>query len=444
MPPSVGRVVTIVLMAAVPLATAAQTAAPSLIELYRQALATHPALQAQRFSVDRAEARYDIARSRLRLQASASISAARNDFRGQGTPRDEYDSQRHSLTLRQPLIDLASSRQAESEALRIEQARQELEVVRTDLAAELVERMLDVLDASEELVVVQGEKEAVAGQRGRLRSMVDRQMAKVTELLEVEAYHVTLEAREIDKRNAVLVALERLRETSGAEVGALRPLAAGRAPELADSLEDWIRRGADQSSRLAAARSAIQAEQRSVAGSRAQHFPQLALTASKAWADSDSDSRRNPPFNVASIGLQLSIPIYEGGRTDATVRDALAREAIARAQLEERRREVEREVRTAWLKVQGDRLRIDATLQSVQAQERARDAQQRGFELRAVTVVDLLETQRRLYRARADHVRARHDHLRSMTALRRHAGAFTETDLELVSALFSDPPRGLR
>jgi outer membrane protein len=423
---------------------AAQPAATSLVELYHLALATHPALRAQEAGVERAAARHDLARSRLRPQASATMSSARNDFRAEGEPTDRYNSYRHALTLRQPLLDVASWRQVEAESLRVMQSEQEVDVTRTDLAAELLERVLAVLDASEELVVVQAEKDAVRGQRSRLRRMVERQMARVTDLLEVDAHYVTLEAREIEDHNAVLAALEDLRETTGVEVNVLSPLAATDVPELTDDIEEWVRRGVDQSPRLAAARRAIEAEQSALASARAEHFPKVAITASKTWADTDSDNRRNQPYNVASVGVQLTIPIYEGGRVDAGVREALARLVVAQSQFEQNRREIEREVRSAWLKAEGGRLRINATLQSVEAQESAREAQQRGFDLRVVTIVDLLETQHRLFRARGEHARARHDYLRGLVTLRRYAGALAESDMEMFGAFFSGQPRELR
>jgi len=442
--PSIAVWLAALLLAFVPREGATQPAATSVIELYHQALATHPALRAQQAAVERAVARHDLARSRLRPQVAATMSAARNDFRGESEPPDRYGSHRHALTVRQPLIDVASWRQIEAESLRVGQSEQEVAAMRTDLAAELLERVLAVLDASEELVVVQAEKEAVRGQRSRLRRMVERQMARITDLLEADAHYVTLEAREIEARNAVLVALEDLRETTGVEVSVLSPLAGTEVPELTDDIDEWVRRGIEQSPRLAAARRAIEAEQRALASARAEHFPKLAMTASKTWADTDSDSRRNQPFNVASVGVQLNVPIYEGGRVDAAVREALARQVVAQSQFEQSRREIEREVRSAWLQAQGGRLRIDATRQSVAAQELAREAQQRGFDLGVVTVVDLLETQHRLYRARGEHARARHDYLRGLVTLRRYAGALAESDLTMFSAFFSGPPRELR
>lgn len=422
----------------------AQDDGTTLIDLYRQAVATHPALQAQYAALDRTNARLDVARSRLLPQASGTLNFARNDFRARGESSDTYNTHRHSLNVRQALFDLPSARQVDAEAQRVEQSEQELGAMRNDVAAELLDQILAVLDANEELLAIRAEKDAVGGQRERLHRMVERQMAKVTDRLEADARYVTLEAKEIEARNAILTALEGVRETTGREIDTLHALSATTLPPLQDNLDTWVNRGIAASPRLAAARHAIEAEDRALASARAEHLPKLALTAGKTWTDTDSDFRRSQDYNVASVGVQLNIPIYEGGRVDATVREAAARRAVAESRFEQLRREIEREVRSAWLKAEGGLHRIEATRQSVRAQEAAREAQQRGFELGVVTVVDLLETQQRLYRARGDYARARHEYVRDLATLYRYAGALTEDDMMALSAYFSGEPRRLR
>ena len=86
------------------------------------------------------------------------------------------------------------------------------------------------------------------------------------------------------------------------------------------------------------------------------------------------------------------------------------------------------------MKTQSDLARVEAMAQTVTANEKARDAQLKGLELGAATVVDFLDSQRRLFRARADHAKARHDFVRSQTALRRQAGALGERELQEISA----------
>lgn len=419
-----------ILFAALLSGFALEAGAETFVELYRQALATNPALKAQEFAVDRATARKDQARSRLLPQLSASATYGRNEFHARGAATDEYGSKRRVIQARQTLFDLAAYHLLGAERARILQSQEELAAVKMEVAQEVVDRYLEVLGATDELDYLQAEKEATESQRTRLRRMHERQLAKVTDLYEVEAYYAALETREIEARNARAVALEKLRETVGTPVQAVLPLNRDSFPAVTRPADEWVRDGTQGNRSLAALQHAIEAEEKSVSGARSQHAPQLALVASKTWADTDADYRRNPPYDVATVGVQLNLPIFEGGRVDGAVRESIARREIARQQYEEGRREVEREIRTAYLKTQADISRIEATGQAVRAQEKARDAQQKGFELGTSTVVDLLDAQRRLFRARADRSAARHDFIRSLTALRLQAGVLSEAHLE--------------
>lgn len=407
-----------------------QVWAEDLLQLYRQALIGNPALKAQELAVDRAEARKDQARSRLLPQLSATASYARNNFHSDAINSDQYGSKRRVLQARQPLFDLSSFYGLRAEQARILQNREDLASVRMEVASELVDRYLEVLGAMDELAYLEGEKISVLGQRTRLRRLYERQMAKVTDLYEVEAYYATLEAQEIEARNARDVALEKLRETTGVAVKSVPPLARESFPAPPGSLQGWVDQGVRNNRRLLGLQHAIESEESGVAGAKAQHAPQLALVASKTWSDTDFDNRRNPPFDVTSVGVQLNLPILEGGRVNAAVRESEARRGIARQQYEEKYREVEREIRTAYLKTVADQARIEATAQSVQAQEKAVAAQKRGVELGTSTIVDLLDAQRRLLRARTDQSKARHDFISSLTGLRFQAGTLTDTDME--------------
>jgi outer membrane protein len=411
----------------------------TLSSLYRDALGSHPALRAQDRIVDRAVARQDQAVSRLRPQASLNANVAHNDFRSEGSPRSEYDSRRHVLQVRQALLDIPSARQRDAEALRVEQSRRERDAVRMETAHDVVDRYLEVLTANAELGSLRAERDAVDGQLARLRRLYERQLAKVTDVLEAEAYRVTLRAREVEALNAKAVALERLRETTGTVVTDVPALGEAAPLQAVGTMNEWVRRALDANPRLQALQFAFDAEDRAVAAARGQHLPLIALTASKTWSNTDSDSRRNPPYNVAAIGVQLTLALYEGGRVGAATDEAVARREIVREQREEKRREIEREVRTAFLKQQADVARIEAAAQTRRAYERSREAQQKGFELGAVTIVDLLDAQKRLFRAIADHAKARHEFVRSSTTLRLQGGVLDDQRIDDLSGWMERP-----
>jgi outer membrane protein len=169
--------------------------------------------------------------------------------------------------------------------------------------------------------------------------------------------------------------------------------------------------------------------------------PQLALTASRVHSDQGYDNKMTPPYNVGTIGLQLSIPIYEGGRVQATVREATARFEIARERLDGARRQIEREVRTAYLNARTNHARIDSTNEEVRSLEMVVAERRKSYTLGASTVVDVLIAQQRLLKARSDQSRARYDYIRDLTNLRARAGTLSTKDIEEVDGWMLRPPR---
>lgn len=407
--------------------------AEGLLKLYHHALANNPALKQFEYEIDRKAAQQDQALSRLRPQVSITANRSRNDFSEEGFGSDQYNTSRASIQGRQALLDLPSYRRLEGAKARTLQSKEQLAASRTDLAEELVERYLDVLTASDDIDYQQAETQAVESQLARLRRMHERQLAKVTDLYEVEAYRQTLNARDIEKQNARAVALEKLSETVGMTVTEVAPLSRQDMPPALGNVDQWLGEGTQNNRNLSALRYAIESEERTVASARAEYLPQLALLVSRTHSDSDSDSRRSRPFNVSTIGLQLTVPLYDGGRVQAGVQEALARQNIAQAQYEQKRREIEREIRTAYLGTVANRARIDATAQAVRAQEKSRDAQQRSYELAVSTVVDLLDSQKRLFQLRSEQSKARYDFILSLVVLRIRAGALSDRDIEEIN-----------
>jgi Outer membrane efflux protein len=95
-----------------------------------------------------------------------------------------------------------------------------------------------------------------------------------------------------------------------------------------------------------------------------------------------------------------------------------------------KQREIERETRTAYLNAQTGYSRMASTAREVEAHVKARNGQQRGYDLGAATIVALLEAKKNLLKSRFSHARARYDYIRSVVALRVWGGTLTRMDLE--------------
>jgi outer membrane protein len=422
------------------------SAAPAvdLLQLYEQTLATNPVLKGREYSIDQAEAQADQALSKLLPQIMASgninwnnFTQARTDVLGRklNNVTDRYEGQRGVLQARQALFDLPSFLRLQGADATVQQTRQELEAARMAVTADLIDRYFAVLEASDEMGYLQGEKELTSGEMNRIRRMYERQMAMVTDLYEVEAYYQTLETREIEVANAKAVALEKLRETAGIPVPDVAPLARDRLPEVPGQAEQWVQEAESHHPALLALQHAIEAAEKLIAGARAEHLPKVDLQLSETYSDNGTfDNRPYPRYNVGTVGLQLNVPIYSGGGIEAAARDATARYYLTVERQTEKRREIERETRTAWLNARTGRARVDSTAREVEAREKARAAQEKSYELGIATIVALLESKKNLLKSRFEQAQARYDYIRALVSLRLWAGSLSHQDIRDINA----------
>lgn len=418
--------------------------AQTLMQLYQKTLETNPGLKIKEYTLERAQAQKDLALSKLLPQLAAIGNYSLNDFHqqagasGTGGGRlpsvsAQYDGFRGTMQLRQALFDLASYYGWRSADDLVLQSQDEWDAARLAVAGDLIDRYLQVLQAGDEIDYVDAEMQAADSQLKRLRRMHERQLATVTDLYEVEAYRQSLRTREIEARNARQVALEKLRALSGEEVRDVAALTREALPPVPGTGEQWIEDAIRNNPGLTALRHAIDAADKMVTSNQAQHLPQVSLTLSETYSDLGFDNRTQPPYTVGNAGVQFVLPLYEGGRVNATVRDSRARHRMAQAQFEQMRRDIVQQTRTAYLDAIAAQARIESTGEEVRAQQKSVDAREHGYELGVTTIVDLLDSRRRFLKARTERSKARYDYIRALVGLRIRAGSLNDQDIEDIS-----------
>jgi outer membrane protein len=180
---------------------------------------------------------------------------------------------------------------------------------------------------------------------------------------------------------------------------------------------------------IAARQAAVESARAAVDAARADHYPQIALNLQRNQSNQDIDNSPRRNFTVDSISIEMRLSIYEGGRVNAATASALSQLAIANEQMDASRREVERDVRILYASATANRARIDSTNGEVDALNYTVRAQERGYELGVVTVIQVLDARRRLLRSRVDQSKARYDYLRDLIGLRMRAGSLSESDV---------------
>ncbi|MBT6275123.1 MAG: TolC family protein, partial [Chromatiales bacterium] len=134
-----------------------------------------------------------------------------------------------------------------------------------------------------------------------------------------------------------------------------------------------------------------------------------------------------------TVGLRLSVPIYQGGLVLSRTRESQHRHQGALEDHERQRRATQRLTRDAFRGVLSGISRVKALEQAVRSAESALEAIEAGFQVGTRTSVDVLNAQRELFGASRDFSRARYEYILDILRLRQASGTLDPDDLTEVN-----------
>ena len=427
--------------------TTAKVSALDLVEIYRLGLANDPAYLSAGASNRAAQERRPQARAALlpAIRMSADVKGNEVEFRDSdtttgGDARQNFNSKTLQISATQPIFRRDLWIQLEQADLQIKQANAQYAFAIQDLITRLSNRYFAVLSAIDNLTFVRAEKEANAKQLEQSRQRFDVGIIAITDVQEAKAGFDRSVADEILALNTLDNTREQLREITGhyhEDLAALSRDFALVAPTPSD-IDEWTEIGIQQNLQLAAARYAAEVAREEIRRIEAGHLPTLDLVGSHTRALSnggiDGSGTSGGDRWTSIIGLELNLPIYEGGVVLSRSREALHLHRQAVDELERQRRGTQRQTREAFLGVLSGISRVNALAQAVASTVTAAEAIEAGFQVGTRTSVDVLNAQRDLAAAKRDYAAARYDYILDILALKQAAGTLSEEDLHQVNS----------
>ncbi|MEO6280327.1 TolC family protein, partial [Roseateles sp.] len=166
------------------------------------------------------------------------------------------------------------------------------------------------------------------------------------------------------------------------------------------------------------------------------HAPSVDLNASYTHSNDNGTVTSIFPRsgNTSVVGVTLTIPIFASGATQSKVVEALALRDKAASELDLARRTLVIGVRQAFVATLSALSQAKALGTAERSQALSVRANQRGYEVGIKTNADVLEAQGKLFEARRDLSRARHDAWASYFKLRALAGALGDADWQMLEA----------
>ncbi len=349
----------------------------------------------------------------------------------------ELRSRGYSLSLSQPVFRAQNFIQYSQAEYQVKQAESAFGQASQDLILRTAQAYFDVLAAEDTLALVRAQKTAISEQLAQARRNFEVGTATITDTHEAQARYDLAAAQEIAAQNDLDTKKRALQQITGREYGALRPLRSDvkLSPPNPASMQTWVELAEKQSYpvRLQEAGSEIAALE--AKRNRAGHYPTLDLVASHSYASRNASelSSAGSRLTTDSIGLQLALPLYQGGAINSREREAAANYEKSKQDLENARRSSALASRQSYLAVISGIAQVGALEQALVSSQSALDSNKLGYEVGVRINIDVLNAQQQVFQTRRDLAVARYNTIIAHLRLKSAAGSLREEDLEEVN-----------
>lgn len=422
---------------------------PSLPNLFQRALEHDAQLSRQRFELQATEQEVPMARSHLLPDLTASASYLWQDSTNvQTSPEDfgvnqpaqrpgEIDETFWQLQLRQPLFSLERWRGMERARAQVGVAELELALAERELALQVSEAYVNAYLSSRKLGLLEAQQEALELQAHQAQRAFDLGVGDRINLLEAGSRLDQAVADAVLAENELDDALNELERLTGItpDFGSfqLGDLSAANVQQDWGAQADWMARIGNNLSVLRA-QAEKQVNRSDTRARRGGYYPELDLSLSYSDRDSHDELRTSEDYRAS---LELSVPIYRGGLTRASVRQGELRTMASQEAVDNELNLARQEVRHRLRSLNGNVRRLDALGRAIESSELFLEAAERGEQLGLRDLVDVLDARASLYDQRIQYVDTLGRYVIDRLALQSAVGALGTEDLGQVMQLLS-------
>jgi len=352
-----------------------------------------------------------------------------------GTSR--YNSNGYSVTATQPLFNYQNWLTYQQAKSQVSQAEATFRQAEQDLLLRVAQAYFDVLVAENNVTLAAAQKAAIAEQLAQAKRNFEVGTATITDANDAQARYDLSVSQEISAQNDFEVKRQALAQIINKSPPALAAIRADvpLVPPSPNRMDEWVEQAMSSSLQVKLAQTNLEFADKDVARNRGGHMPSVNAIAAYTDAAQGAGFQIGPGYDntVKFIGLQLAVPLYQGGLVNSQVRQALANLDKAKQDLENAKRSVAFNTRQAFLGVNNGIAQVQALKAALVSTQTSLDSTKLGQEVGVRTQVDVLNATQQLISARRDYAQVVYGYVLSALKLKSAAGTLAESDLAYVN-----------
>lgn len=406
-------------------------AADTLAEIYDQAKQNDPTLLQAAAQRDAAFEAITSSRSTLLPQINLTAGYGINRSDEDARESDQFSA---GINFSQELYNRSSWISLDTAEKTARQSDSSYAAIQQGLMLRVAEAYFEVLRAQDNLEFVRAEKAAVGRQLEQTKQRFEVGLSAITDVHDAQAQYDGVLADEVLAENTLTNSYETLREITGQEHTNLDVLDTERfsATKSPFPVSQLVEEAQQKNLNLLVARISQDIAKDNISLASSGHLPSLTLDGGYNYGNDSNSQANNTPnedFNDFNIGINLAVPLYTGGNITSSTKQAEFNYIAASQQLEGTYREVVKNVRAFNNNINASIGALRAYEQTVVSAQSALEATEAGFDVGTRTIVDVLDSTRRLYDANKNLSDARYNYILSVLQLRQAVGTLSEQDI---------------
>lgn len=417
--------------------------ATDLLDAYRSALSQDAAFAAARASQQAGQEKNSQGLSLLMPNVNLTANSTYNDIDTQytgGARALQYNNSGYGVSLVQPLFRQQAWMSYSESELQVVISEAQYKAAEHDLILRVAQSYFEVLMAQDSVQLTEAQKKAISEQLEQAKRNFEVGTSTITDTYEAQARYDLVVAQEITAQSNLEIKQRSLQQITNSASVDLRQLGKGLsldAPQPSD-VEKWVENAQQHNLQVAIAAAAAELADKEVSRTMGGHLPTLDLVANYTKNSSNGGTFTGAGYGSADttskvVGIQLNLPLFQGGATQSKYREAEAGRDKARQDLENARRTVAVQTRQAYLGVANGIAQVKALQQALKSSESLLEASKLGQGVGVRTNLDVLNAQQQLFSTRRDLYQAEYNYLLSRLRLKAAVGMLAEEDLDSVN-----------
>jgi outer membrane protein len=421
--------------------------AEDLTQIYRDALVSDPTLAAARSTWQATQENVPQARAGLLPSVLLSVLANEQDYSQslhtdpQTTFHQQFPTAGYTVSASQPLYRPQNSIGFDQARQQVTQADYVLASAQQDLIVRVAQSYFNVLLAQFTIELTASQKAAVSENLAQAKRNFEVGTATITDTNDAQAKYDQILAQEISVRNDLENALAALRAIIGRLPKDLKRFDRKFEPEppMPNALEPWMDKAVRENLQVRIAQANLDIANLEVDRQRAGHYPTVDLVASYnqnyagGGASTAVASNFATDYRLGLIGVQLNLPIYQGGSVDSKVRQAIANQDATRQNLEAARRSAQLLAQSSFAGVTNGVAQVKALDQALASAQVSYESNKLGLEVGVRTNLDVLNQQQQVFQTRFNLAQTYYNFVINSLKLKQAVGTLNDTDVEQIN-----------